>query len=121
MLFPSECAKDQIMNARFIAPLSLIVFAVAVWVGCSSGVLAPQSSVEPGGADARTTKKTHGHAKPDAMASPTIKHVFVIIQENRSLNDLFMGFAGANTATSGQESDGTVVQLTAVPLRILRT
>lgn len=116
MLFPSECAKDQIMNARFIAPLSLIVFAVAVWVGCSSGVLAPQSSVEPGGADARTTKKTHGHAKPDAMASPTIKHVFVIIQENRGLNDLFMGFAGANTATSGQESDGTVVQLTAVPL-----
>jgi phospholipase C len=39
---------------------------------------------------------------PDALAKRTpIVHVVYIIQENRSFNDLFMGFPGAKTATYG--------------------
>lgn len=44
-----------------------------------------------------------------------IKHIVVIMQENRSFNNLFMGFPGADTAQSGS-NHGTTVQLQPVPL-----
>lgn len=40
-----------------------------------------------------------------------IKHVVIIVQENRSFNNLFEGFPGANTATSGLAHDGSRVAL----------
>jgi len=45
-----------------------------------------------------------------------IKHVVIIVQENRSFNDLFNGFPGAKTSASGRKSNGTVVQLVAASL-----
>ena len=44
-----------------------------------------------------------------------IKHVVVIMQENRSFDDLFNGFPGADTVQSG-DSYGQTVQLQPVPL-----
>ncbi len=44
----------------------------------------------------------------------TIKHVVVIMQENRSFDNLFMGFPGADTVTSGPDL-GTTVPLKPVP------
>lgn len=49
-------------------------------------------------------------------ASGRIRHVVIIIQENRSFNNLFMGFPGADTATTGRDSYGHVVPLTPLPL-----
>ena len=43
-----------------------------------------------------------------------IQHIVVIMQENRSFNNLFMGFPGADTATSGMYQ-GTAVPLQPVP------
>lgn len=40
-----------------------------------------------------------------------IKHVVIIVQENRSFDNLFYGFPGADTATSGINSHGTQLQL----------
>lgn len=40
-----------------------------------------------------------------------LKHVVIIVQENRSFNNIFMGFNGATSATEGTEHDGTVVRL----------
>jgi phospholipase C len=47
-----------------------------------------------------------------AGASP-IKHVVIMIQENRGVDNLFNGFPGADTAQSGKTHTGQIVQLTA--------
>jgi phospholipase C len=58
---------------------------------------------------------------PSASAPPVpvgnyIKHVVIIVQENRSFDNLFNGFPGADTVSSAKMSDGTVVQLQPHPL-----
>jgi phospholipase C len=50
-----------------------------------------------------------------ASSSP-IKHVVIIVQENRSFNDLFYGFPGATTATYGYNSYNEKVTLNPIPL-----
>ena len=45
-----------------------------------------------------------------------IRHVVYIVQENRSFNDLFMGYPGAETVTSGKDSLGETVALQPVSL-----
>ena len=45
-----------------------------------------------------------------------IRHVVYIVQENRSFNDLFMGYPGAKTVTSGKNSLGKTVALKPVSL-----
>jgi phospholipase C len=45
----------------------------------------------------------------------SLQHIVVIVQENRSFDNLFSGFPGADGATSGY-SYGTSIPLTAVPL-----
>ena len=44
-----------------------------------------------------------------------IRHIVVIVQENRSFDNLFSGFPGADSATTGM-SYGQVVPLDSVPL-----
>jgi phospholipase C len=49
-----------------------------------------------------------------------IKHVVFVIQENRSVDNLFNGFPGANTVRSGTTSTGATVALQPVPLEALQ-
>ena len=55
---------------------------------------------------------------PSASFDPSLKiqHVVVIIQENRSFDNMFNGFPGADTAQSGKMSDGQTVALTPIQL-----
>jgi phospholipase C len=56
-------------------------------------------------------------ANPSVSPSgPKVQHVVIIFQENRTVDDLFNGFPGADTATSGQTSTGTIVQLQPIGL-----
>jgi phospholipase C len=90
------------MTPRF-SPTPTIVAAVtfvafALLVACSGrGTIAPM----PQGQGV----ETQGHAAPiDALKLRTktpIQHVFIIIQENRSFDNLFNGYPGANTAPQG--------------------
>ncbi len=77
-----------------------IVLALAV-AGCSGGAF---SGSHPSG--------TNDSARlvPPASAVP-IKHVVVIIQENRSFDNIFAGYPGADAPTSGMMSNGKVVPL----------
>lgn len=50
-----------------------------------------------------------------AQASAKIQHIVIILQENRTVDNLFNGFPGADTVKSGM-SYGKVVQLQPVPL-----
>jgi len=50
------------------------------------------------------------------VAKSPIQHIVVIIQENRSFDNLFSGFPGADSATSGPAHDGRTVALHSVTL-----
>src|SRR6202011_2909830 len=61
-------------------------------------------------------------AAPAVMPSlpptpPPIEHVVIVIQENRSFDNLFQGYPGADTASSGITSTGQTVALRPVSLR----
>jgi phospholipase C len=47
-----------------------------------------------------------------------IKHVVIIIQENRTVDNLFQGYPGADTVASGKTSDGKTIALVPASLRI---
>jgi phospholipase C len=55
-------------------------------------------------------------AAPRKKISGKIKHVVIIVQENRSFDDLFQGFPGADTQSYGYASNGTKVTLQPVGL-----
>jgi phospholipase C len=49
-------------------------------------------------------------------ATPPFTHVVVIVQENRSVDNLFQGVSGANTTTTGYISNGSSVTVQPTPL-----
>lgn len=51
-----------------------------------------------------------------AASSGKIEHVIIVVQENRSFDDLFQGYPGADTAASGKDSKGKTIALHAVSL-----
>jgi phospholipase C len=88
---------------KFLAPF------VFIMVGCSAGAGAPSGSLPP---PPLAAAKQHA-----ASSSGTpIQHVVIIVQENRSFDNLFATFPGANGATSGKTHTGQTVQLLAKPL-----
>ncbi len=55
--------------------------------------------------------------QPNApLSSSAIQHVIIVVQENRSFDNLFHGFPGADTVNSGLASDGSTVPLAQVNL-----
>lgn len=53
---------------------------------------------------------------PSQNAQGKIKHVVIIMQENRGFNNLFMGYPGADTTTYGYNSSGNKITLQPVLL-----
>jgi phospholipase C len=64
-----------------------------------------------GGSAAAPAAVTATSAPTATSAQASIKHVVIIIQENRSFDNLFNGFPGADTVQSGMESTGQTVSL----------
>jgi phospholipase C len=84
----------------FIRPLAVASFLLAaLLVGCG-GV-----GGTPGGGGGGPTPAPTSTPSPGPTATPTpsgkIKHVVVVIQENRSVDNLFHGFPGADTVSVG--------------------
>ncbi|HEX3670454.1 MAG TPA: alkaline phosphatase family protein [Candidatus Cybelea sp.] len=50
-------------------------------------------------------------------ASGKIKHVVIIVQENRSFNNLLYGFPGATTSKYGYDSSGNQIELKPISLK----
>ena len=89
-------------NKRTMRRLILFVLALAV-AGCASATAPPVAEHGP-------------QASGAAASSGVIKHVVVIVQENRTLDNLFHGFPGADTAQSGLDHLGNVHTLVPEPL-----
>jgi phospholipase C len=84
-------------SGRLAARCSPVLAALAV--GCAGG----PSSIAPGAPQSAA-------ALASATTTP-IKHVVLLIQENRSFDNFFATFPGADGATHGRLHDGTVVPL----------
>ncbi|MGB8520787.1 MAG: alkaline phosphatase family protein [Candidatus Tumulicola sp.] len=95
---------------RTLFSLFVCCFLVAAAAGCSS----PDST--PIGAIAQQ-RHVAAPVSPDAGAAGKIKHVIIIVQENRSFVNLFAGFPGADAPTYGYTHDGTKVDLTAITFK----
>jgi phospholipase C len=76
---------------------------------CVAGCAAPGLTAHAPSAAAAITRHR-------ATASSPIQHVVIIIQENRSFDDLFQGYPGANTVPAGLDHEGNLVQLQPVSL-----
>jgi phospholipase C len=61
----------------------------------------------------------HLHGPATAVSRPGLgvfSHVVIVVQENRSFDNLFQGYPGANTVASGVTSTGQTVPLQPIPI-----
>jgi len=103
----------RMMNLR----VALAVLAATVALGaCSAngGSSVPNLSgagaARLSGAQARRILSDPSHGK--------IQHVVIVVQENRSFNNLFKGFPGATTSRFGYDTRGRRIKLKPVPLEV---
>ena len=88
--------------------LALVISACNGNSGLTSGASSVPLSFQPS-TRAQTLvplKRTHHHG-----SSGKIQHVVIIVQENRSFNNLFYGFPGATTTTYGYNTSGQEITL----------
>src|SRR5487761_1967151 len=94
------------MTARRQLRLALSAILCAAIVGCGGG----------GGSTAIAAPVV---TTPIPLtAQQAIKHIVIIIQENRSPDNLFQGLPGADIATSGKDPAGNVIPLHADDLAV---
>ncbi|MGA9017895.1 MAG: alkaline phosphatase family protein [Candidatus Cybelea sp.] len=82
----------------------LLLFSFA---GCASGGQTPFGS----GGDLPSMRSDAVLRSLSASGAGKIAHVVYIVQENRSFNNLFQGYPGANTVPTGQNSSGETITL----------
>jgi phospholipase C len=73
--------------------------------------IAACSPFAPSPFDTRAMRAAQDDTKRDT--GTLIKHVVFVIQENRSFNNLFMGFPGATTAKYGYDQSGNKIKIKA--------
>ena len=61
-----------------------------------------------------STNQQQAHSAKHKTATNLIQHIVVIVQENRSVDNIFNGFPGADTAQSGFDSHGNLVTLSQI-------
>jgi phospholipase C len=81
---------------------------VAAFVAVTASCVPATAQSVPGASSTGTP------APPAARGK--VKHVVIVVQENRSVDNLFNGFPGADTVRSGQRRDGSSVALQPVGL-----
>jgi phospholipase C len=93
-----------------LGQLGLFLFSMALLAGC--GARSAPSLIGAGGPISRSPQASHG---PGAIAG-NIQHVVIIVQENRTVDNLFNGFPGADTVKFGFDHNGRRIKLHQVNL-----
>jgi len=126
---PGPCSRLPQMAADQIGLLNGTTHAVEpAQATMTGGVTVSALSKYPANANCFTGDATgpatyaFSSTPPHWTVSTTIPihHIIVIFQENRSMDNLFNGFPGADTVQSGQTSTGATVPLTQVNLEALQ-
>ncbi|HEY2475144.1 MAG TPA: alkaline phosphatase family protein [Candidatus Cybelea sp.] len=92
------------------AAISFALFAVVAAAGCSPDATALQTSFP------RAAHADEALGRDSFPGTGKIKHVVIIIQENRSVDNLFQFLPGANTRSYGYNTYGQKVKLHPDPL-----
>lgn len=95
---------SSIVIVRIRATLALLM--AASFLGACAGASAPTAVPE----------SLAGLVPTTGSGSGKISHVVIIVQENRSFDNLFQGYPGADTVASGKNSKGQTIALTPVSL-----
>jgi phospholipase C len=95
------------MRSRLLIVASVAVALVAQ--GCSDSSNRAQNNVIPA-----ASERTESEQSP---VGKYIKHVVIIVQENRSLTNLFAGYPGADAPLYGYQYDPSTRKRTKVPLK----
>ncbi len=85
-----------------------VVFLLLASAGCGSRASAPLPDTHSQGVLRSAVVTSTGAGK--------ITHVVFVVQENRSFDNLFQGYPGADTVSQGMNSEGQAIQLQPVPL-----
>jgi phospholipase C len=96
------------MRRRLLGAAAFLV-AVAAFSPCSSPKASPVPLVE-GYPFLRSL---------DGSGAGKIRHVVYVVQENRSFNNMFEGYPGADTTRSGRDSSGGKVPLKPISLKTI--
>jgi phospholipase C len=94
----------------------LTVFPLAALAACGGGGSTGATTPHVAGTPTPTPLPTTAASPPPISGKGKIQHVVIVIQENRSFDNLFNGFPGADTAQSGTVSSGATVPLAKVAL-----
>ncbi len=115
---PAAFARSALFVSAWLLPVAFGACSSAHVVPSPMAVGTSGSAALPG--MVRPATAWHGARVPITRIghdpSGPIQHVVIIAQENRTFDNLFQGFPGANTASSGLGADGTVIPL--VPLTL---
>ncbi len=99
--------------------LSGRTLCVAVVALCITGCSSNGGAVSPGLPAASRSNSYVASPAQRILHGPSsrkIKHIVIMVQENRSFNDLFKGYKGATTASYGYDSYGAKVKLLPIGL-----
>ncbi len=91
--------KLLLVSNRWSRLFTACAFAAST-AACSPGVQAPVPAI-----------RLAGESSFAATGAGKIKHVVWIVQENRSFDNLFQGYPGADTVSSGKGSKGQTIAL----------
>ena len=89
--------------------LAALAAALAILTDCSS-VFAPRTAASDG------APRAAGESLHRPLRTGSIEHIVVIVQENRTVDNFFNGFPGADTAGSGKNTHGQTISLRPVAL-----
>jgi phospholipase C len=89
---------------------SVAVLLVLSLVACSSG--GGRFAPLPPGENAGAFSEAGDATTISSLGSKKIQHVIILVQENRTFDNLFHGYPGADTASSGRTHTGLTVPLT---------
>jgi phospholipase C len=93
--------------------VSLLAFAIA---GCALPFDSARDRLGPPMESFHTASSAREALHPSTLGNGLITHVVIIVQENRSVDNLFQFLPGANTQSWGYNSRGQTINLVAEPL-----
>ncbi|HVR46569.1 MAG TPA: alkaline phosphatase family protein [Candidatus Binatia bacterium] len=93
-----------------------VVAATLLLAACNGGAPSVSPGVSSGRPLPRSPSRAESRGSALGLSSGKIKHVVIIVQENRSFNNLFYGYKGATTAKYGYDTYGHKIKLLPIPL-----
>jgi phospholipase C len=103
----------MLFTSRASRALAFAAVALSL-TACNGNTGAGESPGPPIANSARAVAPAQGAHRPTSGSK--IKHIVIIVQENRSFNDLFYGYRGAKTYKYGYDTNGNKIKLLPIGL-----